>query len=61
MKGKACIVMPTYNEATNIPIIIPWIFEEAKKIETHEIHVLIVDDNSPDGTEKLIREGSIML
>jgi dolichol-phosphate mannosyltransferase len=55
MKNKACIVMPTYSEADNIPIIIPWIFEEAKKIETHGIHVLIVDDNSPDGTQEAVR------
>ena len=47
--------MPTYNEAQNIPIIIPRIFEEAKKIETHEVHVLIVDDNSPDGTQEAVR------
>jgi dolichol-phosphate mannosyltransferase len=55
MKNRACIVMPTYNEAENIPIIIPWIFEEAKKIETHEVHILIVDDNSPDGTQEVVR------
>jgi dolichol-phosphate mannosyltransferase len=55
LKKKACIVLPTYNEAKNIPIIIPWIFEEAKKIETHEVHVLIVDDNSPDGTQEVVR------
>lgn len=55
MKNKACIVMPTYNEADNISIIVPWIFEEAKKIETHEVHVLIVDDNSPDGTQEAVR------
>ena len=55
MKNRACIVMPTYNEGQNIPIIIPGIFEEAKKIETHEIHVLIVDDNSPDGTQEVVK------
>jgi len=55
MKNKACIVIPTYNEAENISIIIPWIFEEAKKIETHDVHVLIVDDNSPDGTQGAVR------
>lgn len=47
--------MPTYNEAQNIPIIIPGIFEEAKKIETHEVHLLIVDDHSPDGTQEVVR------
>jgi dolichol-phosphate mannosyltransferase len=55
MKNKACIVMPTYNEVQNIPIIIPWIFEEATKIGTHEVHLLIVDDNSPDGTQEVVR------
>jgi len=55
LKNKACIVLPTYNEVQNIPILIPWIFEEAKKIETHEVHVLIVDDNSPDGTQGAVR------
>jgi dolichol-phosphate mannosyltransferase len=55
MKNKACIVMPTYNEADNIPVIIPRIFEEAKKIQTHEVYVLIVDDNSPDGTQEAVR------
>ena len=55
MRKKACIVLPTYNEAQNIPIIIPLVFEEAEKIETHEFHVLVVDDNSPDGTRGVVR------
>jgi dolichol-phosphate mannosyltransferase len=55
MVRKACIVLPTYNEVQNIPILIPLIFEEARKIETHEVHVLIVDDNSPDGTQEAVR------
>jgi len=53
---KASVILPTYNEAENIPVIIPLIFEQKDKIETHELHVLVVDDNSPDGTQDLVRE-----
>ena len=55
-KPVACIVMPTYNEADNVPIIIPAIFSQQKHINSHELHVLIVDDNSPDGTKEVVRE-----
>jgi dolichol-phosphate mannosyltransferase len=56
MTKIACIVMPTYNEARNLPELLPRIFQEAEKIPTHELHVLIVDDNSPDGTASVVRE-----
>jgi dolichol-phosphate mannosyltransferase len=52
----ACIVLPTYNEAENLPILLPLIFQQAEKITTHELHVLVVDDNSPDGTAAIVRE-----
>jgi len=51
----ACIVLPTYNEAQNLPRLLPLIFEQACKIPTHELHVLVVDDNSPDGTAAYVR------
>lgn len=44
------IVIPTYNEKENISIIIPRISEVLGKKCEYEI--LIVDDNSPDGTWK---------
>jgi dolichol-phosphate mannosyltransferase len=55
MKKKVCVLLPTYNERENIRIVIPWIFDQANKIETHELHVLVLDDNSPDGTQNVIR------
>lgn len=55
-KPKVCVVLPTYNEVKNVPIIIPAIFEQTDKIDSHELHVLIVDDNSPDGTQDRVRE-----
>lgn len=52
----ACIVLPTYNEADNIPVIIPKIFEQQKRVKSHELHVLVVDDNSPDGTRYVVED-----
>ncbi len=52
----ACVVLPTYNERNNLFVVLPRIFELAARIETHDLHVLVVDDNSPDGTADLVRE-----
>jgi dolichol-phosphate mannosyltransferase len=55
MKRKACVILPTYNEAENVGSIIPRILETADEIPTHDLHVLVVDDNSPDGTGGIVR------
>jgi len=47
---KALIVLPTYNEKENIRILIPQIQEVISTINNWSIDILIVDDNSPDGT-----------
>ncbi len=46
------IVIPTYNERDNVPKIVGDIFKEFKK---HKIkgELIIVDDNSPDGTGRI--------
>lgn len=44
---RVVVILPTYNEAENISRIIPQIHENLKKYD-HEI--LVVDDDSPDGT-----------
>lgn len=46
---KDVIILPTYNERENIALIIPRIFEIAP-----EVHVAVVDDNSPDGTAEVV-------
>jgi len=56
MKKIACIVMPTYNEAANLAELFPRIFEQQARIPTHDVHVLVVDDNSPDGTAVVVAE-----
>lgn len=54
---KVIIVMPSYNESENISRMIPALFEEEfPKIKGVEMHLLIVDDNSPDGTGKIVQE-----
>ena len=46
----AIIVTPTYNEQENIKKLIPKIFSQ--KVEGVKFKVLVIDDNSPDGTAK---------
>ncbi len=45
---RTIVVLPTYDEAENLPLIVPQILEQSPDLE-----VLVVDDNSPDGTGKL--------
>jgi dolichol-phosphate mannosyltransferase len=46
---RTAIVIPTYNEAENLPILIASLLE----LGITGLHILIVDDNSPDGTGKI--------
>jgi dolichol-phosphate mannosyltransferase len=55
MKPIACIVLPTYMEAKNLPLLLPRIFAQQNRIPTHDLRVLVVDDNSPDGTQDAVR------
>jgi len=56
MKPVACIVLPTYNEAQNIPVLLPLIFAQQESIKSHDLQVLVVDDHSPDGTAEMVRK-----
>jgi len=48
---RALVIVPTYNEAENFPLIVPRILEQDERID-----VLVVDDNSPDGTGRMADE-----
>jgi len=48
MGERALVVIPTYNEAGNLPNIVPQVLVQDPRLE-----VLVVDDNSPDGTGRL--------
>jgi dolichol-phosphate mannosyltransferase len=48
MAERYLVILPTYNESENLPRIVPSILEQDPRLE-----VLVVDDNSPDGTGRL--------
>lgn len=45
------VVIPTYNECENLPLIVPQVLARDPRIE-----VLVVDDDSPDGTGEIAQE-----
>ena len=48
MTERAVVIVPTYNESTNLPLIVPQILAQDPSLD-----VLVVDDNSPDGTGQI--------
>lgn len=48
MTERVLVVVPTYNERVNVPLIVPAILGQDPRID-----VLVVDDSSPDGTGEL--------
>ncbi|MDH4132048.1 MAG: polyprenol monophosphomannose synthase [Gemmatimonadota bacterium] len=48
MLERFLVIVPTYNESRNLTQIVPAILEQDRRLE-----VLVVDDNSPDGTGQL--------
>jgi len=50
MNISTLIIIPTYNEKENIQLMIETLFNLSKDI----FHILIVDDNSPDGTATIV-------
>ncbi len=51
MMSDTVVIIPTYNEKENIEAIIRATFSQEKKFD-----VLVVDDNSPDGTASIVKE-----
>jgi len=45
------VVIPTYNEAENLPRLVSALFS----LPIHNLKLLIVDDNSPDGTGEIAK------
>ena len=52
MKSDSLVIIPTYNEKENIRNIINAVLA----LTEHQFDVLIVDDNSPDGTGAIVDE-----
>lgn len=53
---KALIIIPTYNEKENIVRVIDEIYNNTRNIVEEEIHILVVDDGSPDGTARIVKD-----
>lgn len=51
MSGKILVIIPSYNERENIAQLIDAVLQQSPDID-----VLVVDDESPDGTSELVRE-----
>ena len=49
-KADSVVIIPTYNEKENIENIIRYVFSLEK-----DFHILIVEDNSPDGTADIVK------
>lgn len=49
---KTAVIIPTYNEKGNIEKLIPEIFS----LGTEGLEIVVVDDNSPDGTGKIVED-----
>ena len=48
---KKIVITPTYNESKNILVLI----KKIKKIDS-DLHILVIDDNSPDITSELVQQ-----
>ncbi|MBN2716275.1 MAG: polyprenol monophosphomannose synthase [Deltaproteobacteria bacterium] len=49
--GKVLICIPTYNEKQNLSRIVSAVFNAVP-----DLHILVIDDNSPDGTGRIADE-----
>jgi dolichol-phosphate mannosyltransferase len=49
--ARSLVIIPTYNEAENIARLLPEVLSQDPDVE-----VLVIDDNSPDGTAVLVKE-----
>ena len=48
---KTVVIIPTYNEIENISAIIKSVFAQKE-----DLHILVVDDGSPDGTAEVVKK-----
>lgn len=54
-KDKYSILLPTYNERENLPIVV-WLIDEYLTKSGYSFEVIIIDDGSPDGTLEVAQQ-----
>src|SRR5438046_10376974 len=52
----ALLIIPTYNERENIVRLVHEVFAQQPRCPDVELNVLVVDDNSPDGTSEVVKD-----
>lgn len=55
-KQKIVYVIPTYNEIENISEMLVLVNKVLLSLKKYTYNILVVDDNSPDGTAKVVKE-----
>ena len=55
-KLPVSLILPTFNEKENLEIIIPEIVDLFENIIETNYEILVVDDSSDDGTDRLVNE-----
>lgn len=53
---KAVVILPTYNERENIIELLDRLALSARQIKNHTLVFLVVDDNSPDNTQSVVKD-----
>ena len=54
-QNKYSVILPTYNEKRNLPILI-YLLNKTFTANKLDWEVIIVDDNSPDGTQEIAKK-----
>jgi dolichol-phosphate mannosyltransferase len=52
---KVSVLLPTYNERENISLMI-YLLHKHLSNSGHSWEVIVVDDNSPDGTQDVVKQ-----
>ncbi|KXT02405.1 hypothetical protein AC578_7834 [Pseudocercospora eumusae] len=55
VKNKYSVLLPTYNERKNLPIIV-WLLNKTFTENNLDYEIIIVDDGSPDGTQDIAKQ-----
>lgn len=55
MSTKYSVLLPTYNERQNLPIIV-WLLDKEFTAAKLVYEIIIIDDNSPDGTLEVAKQ-----
>ncbi|KAK2709009.1 dolichol-phosphate mannosyltransferase subunit 1-like [Artemia franciscana] len=55
MEHKYSVLLPTYNEKENLPIIV-WLLVKTFEDSKYDYEIIIIDDGSPDGTQNAAKQ-----